>query len=98
MLSNLPPGCTNAMIEAQCGNDDEDACVWRSDCAVKAANMWDGDDPKELILDLFQRFEYDDDEAWEVIAALRGQLELRQLKKKRVNQIREDNDAKQDFM
>ncbi len=80
MLSNLPPGCTNKMIEDQTG-DDSDGCAWRCGCAIKAANMWDGEDPVALILDLFQRMEYDDAEVLNCFAMICGELKLRQLKR-----------------
>ncbi len=80
MLSNLPPGCTNAMIEAQVGSDDVQYSQWQIDSVKSVARCWYGEPIEELIADIL---ECTDDDHKEVLAKARGELELRQQKRRK---------------
>ncbi len=74
--SNLPPGCTDAMIEAQVGTDKQ-LCDYFAEQAEKAARDWDGVDDSELIIGIFEAIGRDDDDILDALAKVRGELEMR---------------------
>ncbi len=79
MLSNLPDGCTNKMIEDQCG-DEESHAMEIADKVERAVRGWCGYDTHELIADILEATEED---FADVLAKARGELEMRQHKKRR---------------